>query len=193
MAIDLQYKGTAALADGRRLPSDRGCAGDTAGVTSLGTALTGDTARGHIAGHQSAQGGDTARGHLTGNCGAHWGTQLGVTLLGTSCPPWDTAGAQPAAPMAIPPAAGPCGQRAARPGHVPQTLAAAAAVGAHPRCVGGPWPCPCRDTAVTRSASPSWMERRPQPGSELFDLFYHPHWPTDHSALGFLSSLIIVP
>lgn len=67
MAIDLQYKGTAALADGRRLPSDRGCAGDTAGVTSLGTALTGDTARGHIAGHQSAQGGDTARGHIAGH------------------------------------------------------------------------------------------------------------------------------
>lgn len=122
---------------GRRLPSDRGCAGDTAGVTSLGTALTGDTAGGHIAGDRSAQRGDTARGHLTGSWGAHWRTQLGVTSLGTGCPPWDTPGAQPAA----------------RPGHVPKTLAAAAA-GAHPRCVGGPWPCPCRDTAVTRSASP---------------------------------------
>lgn len=142
MAIDLQYKGTQELADGRRLPSDRGCAGDTARVTSLGTTLTGDTLGSHCRGMESS-----TDGHPT--CTRYL--------------------------------------RAGQPGHVPQSLVAAAT-----RCVGGPWPCPCWDT-VTCSASPSWMERRPQPSSELFDLFYRLHWPTDHSALGFLSSIIIVP
>lgn len=93
----------------QRLPPDRGCAGDTATVTSL----TGDTARGHIAGDELP-----AVGH-----------------------PW------PPHLHHVP------------AGHVPQSLAAAA--GAHPGCVGGPWLCPCRDIAVTCSASPSWMERWP--------------------------------
>lgn len=150
MAIDLQYKGTEALADGRRLPSDRGCAGDTA--------------KGHLNGDR-ADTGDTARGS---HC---WGP-----TVGHSGHPTCTRS---------------CGQRGQATCHKASTAAAAAR--AHPGCVGGPWPCPCWDTAVTCSASPSWTERRPQPSSELFDLFHHLHWPTDHSALGFLSSLIIVP
>lgn len=70
--------------------------------------------------------------------------------------------------------------------HVPQTLAAADRT--HPRCVGGPCPCPCCDTASTRPASPSTDGQTASAQLQALSaclFFYHLRRPTYHAALGF--------